>query len=113
MAQSSSSSSGTVTPASGKSTLAHQKRGVGYGARFSIQEKDLPPGWRCEKRSPKYTLWYDDKGHKYRSSSEVEYALRAHGWISDTAISETETETGGDTSEYESSPVKMPRKQDV
>ena len=64
MAQSSSSSSGTVTPASGKSTLAHQKCGVGYGARFSIQEKDLPSGWRCEKRSPKYTLWYDDKGTK-------------------------------------------------
>ena len=53
------------------------------------------------------------RGQKQRSSSEVEHALRARGLISDTAISETEAETGGETSEYGSSPVKMPQKQDV
>ena len=105
MAQSSSSSSANA--ANGKYSSMNQKRGVGYGARFSIAEGDLPPGWRCERRGPKYTVWYDDQGKLYRSSKEVEQALMT-GLLCDPAPSETDTETGGETSEYEASPMKLP-----
>ena len=62
MAQSSSSySSNSGAPGSSKDNFGNNKRGVGYGTRFSVAENDLPPGWRCE-RSSKYTVWFDDQG---------------------------------------------------
>ena len=112
MAQSSSSSSISCA-ATGKYSSSNQKRGVGYGARFNVAEGDLPPGWRCERRGPKYTVWYDNQGKVYRSSKEVEQALMTERLLGDPAPSETDTETGGETSEYEASPVKLPRLQNV
>ena len=90
------------------STL-HTKRGVGYSSRFSVPKERLPPGWRQEQKSPKYTVWYDDKGNRYKSSVELERALREQGLLTDVSEVETETETGGETSEFEPSPVKKPR----
>ena len=54
----------------------HELRGLGYSSRFRVSGKDLPLGWRQERRSSKYTVWYDDKGKRYKSSREVELALQ-------------------------------------
>lgn len=86
----------------------HQKRGVGYSSRFRVSDS-LPPGWRREQKSSKYTVWYDDMGRRYKSSVEVERALKERNLLSDASEDETATETGGETSEYEASPVKRPR----
>jgi len=94
------------------STL-HQKRGVGYSSRFRVSEIRLLPGWRREQRSPKYTVWFDDKGNRYKSSVEVERALREQGLLTDVSEVETETESGGETSEFEPSPVKKSRTLEV
>ena len=97
----------------------HELRGTGYASRFLISASDLPPGWRQERRSSKYTVWYDDKGRRYKSSHKVERALRElpvancnvgnepaeHQAEGDTP---TCTETGGETSEFEPSPAKRP-----
>ena len=92
------------------SARAHEKRGLGYSSRFRVSATDLPPGWRMEKKSSKNTVWYDSDGTRYRSSIEVEEALRRASTQKLTLLSETETETGGETaSEYEPSPVKKPR----
>ena len=40
---------------------------------------------------------------------EVERALKERNLLSDASEDETATETGGETSEYEASPVKRPR----
>ena len=58
-------------------------------------------------------MWFDDQGKQYRSSNDVKLALIARGLLPDPATSETETETGGETSEYEASPVKQPKLQEV
>ena len=87
-------------------SFAHH-RPLGYSARFAISEERLPPGWRQEKKGPKYTVWYDDKGKRYKSSIEVVKALNLRGLL--CGVSDTETETGGETSEYEPSPIKMSR----
>ena len=73
-----------------------------------MTESALPPGWRQEKKSSKYTVWFDDKGNRYKSSSEVERAMRERGFLG-VSEDETETETGGETSEFEPSPVKKSR----
>ena len=86
----------------------HQKRGVGYSSRFRIPDS-LPPGWRQEQKSLKYTVWYNDMGRRYKSSVEVERALKERNLLSDASEDETAMETGGETSEYEASPVKRPR----
>ena len=98
----SSNASSEEQPAS---SLGHQTRGVGYSSRFRVTEDALPPGWRQERKGAKYTVWFDEKGNRYKSSSEVERAIRALG----VSEEETETETGGETSEFEPSPVKKSR----
>ena len=91
----------------------HEKCGVGYSSRFRIREGDLPPGWRQVQSSPKCTVWYDDKGKRYRTSLAVERAIREQGFLTDVSETETEAETGGETSEFEPSPVKRPRTSEV
>ncbi len=44
---------------------------------------------------------------------EVERALREQGLLTDVSEAETESQTGGETSEYELSPVKRPRTSEV
>ena len=85
----------------------HQKHGVGYSSRFRVPDSP-PPGWRREQKSSKYTVWYDNMGRRYKSSVEVECALKERNLLSDASEDETATETGGETSEYEASPVKRP-----
>ena len=97
----------TATLNSSSSKALHEKHGVGYSSRFHVTEGSLPPGWRQERKSSKYTVWYDAKGKRYKSSVEVEHALREQGLLSD--VTEVETETGGETSEFEPSPLKRPR----
>ena len=48
-------------------------RGVGEGSRMpkGTAKDDLPAGWRYERRSEKYSVWDDDKGWRYKSSTEV------------------------------------------
>lgn len=87
----------------------HAKCGVGYSSRFRVSKERLPPGWSHEQKSPKYTVWYDDKGNRYKSSMELERALREEGLLTNVSEVETETETGGETSEFEPSLVKKPR----
>ena len=89
-------------------SVGHQTRGVGYSSRFRVTEDALPPGWRQERKGAKYTVWFDEKGNRYKSSSEVERAIRARGLVG-VSEEETETETGGETSEFEPSPVKKSR----
>ena len=88
----------------------NEKRGRGYSSRFRVSSESLPPGWRQVQKSPKYTVWYDDEGNRYKSSIKVEHALKSRGFITEE---ETESETGGETSEYEPSPIKKSRKSDV
>ena len=90
------------------SDALHQKRGIGYSSRFRVSD-NLPPGWRREQKSSKYTVWFDDLGNRYKSSVEVERALKERNLLSEASEDETATETGGETSEYEASPVKRPR----
>ena len=92
----------------------NELRGVGYGSRFCVSGSTLPQGWRRERRGEKYTVWYDSTGKRYKSSREVESALQdfrecevpADGY---RAEGDTATKTGGETSEFEPSPVKRPR----
>ena len=97
----------------------HQLRGLGYASRFRISPEDLPPGWRQEKKSSRFTVWYDDKGTKYKSSVEVQRALQLRDLASDrdvqTAIESggTTTESGCESTEFEISPLKMPPRTDV
>lgn len=116
MAESSSCSTSADAAAVATNTVfsaLHQKRGLGYGSRFQVTLDNLPPGWRCEKKSSKYTAWYDAQGKRYKSSVDVERALREQGFLHESGLSgdDTETETGGETSEYEPTPVKRPRKE--
>lgn len=55
-------SGGSSASSSSFSGSLHEKRGVGYSSRFRVSEDSLPPGWRREKKSAKYTVWYDDRG---------------------------------------------------
>ena len=57
------------------SDVLHQKRGIGYSSRFRVSN-NLSPGWRQEQKSSKYIVWFDDLGNGYRSSVEVERALK-------------------------------------
>ena len=92
----------------------HEKRGVGYSSRFSIRDEDLPPGWRRVNPggSSKYTVWYDPRGKRYKSSTDVLHAIRPAESTSRAIAegseveSELDTETGGETSEFEPSPTK-------
>ena len=92
---------------SSSSSKLHQKRGVGYSSRFRVSD-DLPARCRREQKSSKYTIWYDDLGNRYKSSVEVERALKERRLLADTSDAETTAGTGGETSEYEPSPVKRP-----
>ena len=79
-------------------------REVGEGSRMP-KGIALPAGWRYERRSEKYSVWYDDKGRRYKSSTEVQEELRKQG-----LLLESETDTAEESlSEYEPSPVKKPR----
>lgn len=71
--------------------------GRGVGSRLQVQQADLPDGWRVERASAKCCVWYDEKGRRYRTSTEVVNALRKRN------LSETESETA---SEYNPSPLK-------
>ena len=66
-----SSHRNTVTPGPYLSKALHEKRGVNYASRFCVTEDSLPPGWQQEKKCAKYTVWYDDKGNRYKSRVEV------------------------------------------
>jgi len=112
-ASSSRDPSATEAGSSSVACTLHQQRGVGYSSRFRVSEDRLPPGWRRERKSSKYTVWYDDRGIRYKSSIEVERALKERGLLGVTSEEETETDIGGDTSEYEPSPVKKPRTSDL
>ena len=91
-------------------STATAARGKGYGSRFKVSENELPAGWRCEQKSKKCTLWYDDKGTQYRSSIAVERELRKRRFIPASDEEATGIETGGETSsEYDPSPLKTPR----
>lgn len=114
MAESSSCPSSVAAVASSTTfSVMHQKRGLGYGSRFQVTINNLPPGWRCERKSSKYTVWYDAQGQRYKSSSEVERALKEQGFLGGSGFSDddTEAETGGETSEYEPTPVKKTGKE--
>lgn len=97
-----------------------QLRGMGYASRFKVSADDLLPGWQQKRVSSKYTVWYDDNGKKYKSSTEVEHALLSQyrrepsspeSTVSEgeVHVAEGENETGGETSEFEPSPSKAPR----
>ena len=77
-----------------------------------MSEDDLPTGWRCEKKSSKYTVWYDDKGNRYKSSVAVKRALEDRQ-SEEESDDGTVTETCGETSEFEPLPVKHPRIESV
>ena len=81
------------------------KCGAGYSSRFGVKDTELLPGWQRENSGSlsKYTVWYDGQGKRYKSSVEVEHAIRN---LAAASASELETETGGETSEFESSPAK-------
>ena len=68
------------------------QRGSGLGSRMAASPSKLPDGWRFERRSAKSCVWFDDRGNRYRSSKEVEEALRQRELLSETET-ETETET--------------------
>lgn len=70
-----------------------------------VLESDLPEGWRFERKSERYCVWFDDQGRRYKSSKEVEAALMKQGCLAASDY-ETEPETA---SEYEPSPAKKPR----
>ena len=94
-----------------KRTRLNELRGAGLGSRMLVPAIDLPDGWRFERRSDRYCVWFDDRGNRYKSVKEVEDALRDRGLMRRDLASETETET--DTgSEYEPSPIKIPRSED-
>ena len=54
------------------------------------------------RQGSNYTVWYDDLGNRYTSSVEVEHALKEKNFLSEISEDETATETGGETSEYDS-----------
>lgn len=70
-----SSSRDPLATEAGSSSVAcrlHQECGVGYSFKFGVSEDRLPPGWWRERKSSKYTMWYDDRGSGNKSSIEVE-----------------------------------------
>ena len=77
----------------------NELRGKGIGSRLQVSEVDLPEGWRFERRSAKYSVWYDEQGKQYRSSKDVKLALKRQ-----RVNSESET-----ASEYQPSPIKKPQ----
>ena len=91
--------------------LLNEKRGTGQGSRSLVQESDLPEGWRYERHSGRYCVWYDEQGKRYKSSKEVQARLKELGLLSvpHVTLSETETETEETASEYEPSPTKKSR----
>ena len=89
----------------------HELHGLGYSSRFHISESDLPPGWRVEKRSPKFTVWFDEKGNRYESSLDVQHALE--NFESSASEGERGGESCGEISEYEPYPVKSPMQIEV
>ena len=68
MTEPSASSGAGATAASPR--LPVYSRGSGYGSRFLVSTDDLPKGWQCVKKSPKYTVWLDEEGKSYKSSRE-------------------------------------------
>lgn len=74
-------------------------RGKGIRSRLLVSDDELPVGWRFERRSAKYGVWFDEHGRQYRSSKEVKLALRQRD-------NELETEASSD---YQPSPLKKPR----
>ena len=83
------------------------KRGEGFGSRFAVSMDDLPEGWQFEKRSEKFCVWFDDQERRYKSSKEVQVALRECRLLeTDEGGSATDT----DASEYAPSPVKWPKR---
>ena len=104
-----SSSSAAAASEAISSSLVCRSRASGYSSRFLVTPQSLPPGWRQERKGAMYTTWYDDKGNRYKSSTEVERALRERALL--TSEDETGMETGGETSEFEPSPVKRSRRE--
>lgn len=87
-----------------RSAAMNLKQGVGDGSRTpaAATSGNLPQGWRFERRSDKYCVWFDEAGKRYKSSSEVEVELKKRGMLL-----ESDVETGEESlSEYEPSPVK-------
>ena len=87
----------------------NELRGSGLGSRMAVSARNLPSGWRFERRSEKYCVWFDDQGKRYKSSRDVEAAMKERGLLVPPSETETETDTG---SEYEPSPTKKPREAD-
>ncbi len=89
----------------------NEERGSGLGSGLAVSTSNLPEGWRFERWSAKYCLWFDEKGNRYKSSKEVQKAILGKRVRLETDNpSETETETEAETaSEYECTPVKEPR----
>ena len=46
------------------------KRARGFGSRLLVLPEAFPDGWRLEKRSDKYCVWFDEKRKRYKSSKE-------------------------------------------
>ena len=90
-----------------KHTRLNKLRGTGQGSRMVVSVGDLPEGWRFERRSDKFCVWFDDRGNRYKSAAQVEVASRERDFLRSEMTSETETETSA--SEYELSPLKKPR----
>ena len=80
-------------------------RGRGPGSRLAIAQNALPEGWKCEHKSPKYLVWTDDQGKRYRSSMAVKLALKDRGFLT-ASESESDLDTA---SEYNPSPLKKAR----
>ena len=63
----------------------NSSRGRGEGSRMSFTtESSLSEGWTFKRMSPKYCLWFNDHGKRYRSSLEVEAALREQGFLANS-----------------------------
>ena len=82
-------------------------RGVGKGSQIQkgTAKDNLPVGLRYERRSEKCSVWYDDKGWRYKSSTEVQAELRKQG-----LLLESETDTAEESlSEYEPQSIVVAR----
>lgn len=55
-----------------------------------VSPEALPDGWSFDKHSDKYCVWFDEQGKCYKSSKEMETALRKSGPLGTEEDSKTE-----------------------
>ena len=60
---------------------------------LDCQHPSVPSGWRIERQSAKSCVWFDDRRKRYKSSKQVEAALRERGLHGLPSETETETDT--------------------